>query len=141
MGRSLPARWVTVLVPWPRAPGPREAFRALSSRPHPFFRLAAGGPRDLGRWCYLPSDPGAVLPLASARPSSGTPPSLLGRLGRSLRVRVAIGGRGDAPPAASRGRIPGPLARPLRGGPRVAARRSDARRAVRDRKDRSRGPR
>ena len=54
-------------IPWLEAPRPLEAFRAACDRPHPFFRWAAAGPRDLSRWSYLATDPAETLSIRGGR--------------------------------------------------------------------------
>ncbi len=49
--------WTSIVVPFPDAPPPLEAFRRLRHRPRVAFRWAAGGPADLARWSFLASDP------------------------------------------------------------------------------------
>jgi para-aminobenzoate synthetase component 1 len=58
---------VGVVVPWPAAPDPLAALAAVAGRRHPFLRLFAGGPADLGAWSFLAADPDRVWPVPAGR--------------------------------------------------------------------------
>src|SRR5204863_203870 len=88
----------TVVLPWEAAPSPLDAFRAVAARTHPFFRWAAGGPRDLARWSYLAFDPRRTLAIGgSSRGLARDPFAALGSLWPDPAARDAPA---DAPPPA-----------------------------------------
>lgn len=51
-----------------------QFWRALSVRPHAFFRRAAGGPSDLRSWSFLASNPVEIVTSSDGRPRVGNDP-------------------------------------------------------------------